>query len=34
MWVGHYEQFGTQHPMKFTNFKANPSPGGLINGDG
>ena len=33
-WQGYYEQFGTQHPVNFKNFKANPSPGGPIQGDG
>lgn len=34
MWQGYYEQFGAQHPVTFHNFKANPSPGGGITGDG
>jgi len=33
-WKGYYEQFGVQHVMNFSNFKANPSPGGPIAGDG
>lgn len=34
MWQGYYEQQGSKQPMKFTNFQANPIPGGNINGSG
>lgn len=34
MWKGYYEQFGSQHPMQFKNFRAHPLPGGPIEGDG
>jgi hypothetical protein len=34
MWKGWYEQYGTQHPMNFSDFRANPSPGGPIQGGG
>lgn len=34
MWQGYYEQYGTLHPMNFSNFQASPTPGGRINGDG
>lgn len=33
-WKGYYEQYGQKHPMNFSNFHANPSPGGLIQGTG
>ena len=33
-WEGHYRQFEKDHPMDFSAFKANPSPGGPIEGEG
>lgn len=33
-WKGWYEQFGQQHPVNFTSFKANPAPSAPIGGAG
>ena len=33
-WTGWYKQDGQEHMMDFSNFQANPSPGGAIGGEG
>jgi hypothetical protein len=34
MWRGYYEQYGTKHDVTFKDFRANPTPGGAIQGEG